>query len=216
MAYPFCFYEYTAEAGDNFGSIAKMFSLDENMLKAFNKGIVLTQGASVKIPAYGGGCTRGAFYAIRPTDSLYSISRRFGILLRTLLSVNPYFNPAYCLPGQVIIIPRAGKSLCSYTLGRGERLIDVLKKYDMELSMFCALNPELNPMDLHEDMRVTVRKRISPLFRRYIIRPGESIISVSSRFGMSVENLLAANNGLMPAEFLPGAVLRIPLKPNRC
>jgi LysM repeat protein len=213
MTCPFRFFEYIAETGDTYASTAKMFSIDENSLKAFNKNTFITQGAPLKIPSYSGGCARGVFYVIKQTDTLYRISRRFGILLTVLLSANPYFNPAYFFPGQVIIIPRTNKSLVFYTLGHGERLIDILKKYNMDLSMFCALNPALDPLNLTEGQRIKVRKKIGFLYRHYIMKPGDSIISVTVRFRISVDTLLSSNGGLRPGEFLPGAVVRIPINP---
>lgn len=213
MTSPFFFFEYIVEAGDTYGSIAGMYRVDEGELKAFNKNAALTQGASIKIPSYNGGCTRGAFYTIKQTDTLYRISRRFGILINTLLCANPYFNPAYRFPGQIIIIPLTKKSLAFYTLGQDERLLDVLKRYDMDLSMFCALNKGADPLSMHEGQRITVRKKFGSLYRRYTMRPGDSILSVAARFGVSIENLLSANNEIMPGEFLPGAMLRIPLRP---
>jgi LysM repeat protein len=216
MPYPYRCFEYVAEAGDTYASIAKVFSIPENELREYNKDAAISQGVRLNIPAVGGGCVQGAFYMISAADTLYRIARRYGIPLDILLSANPYLNPAYYLPGQVIIIPRAKKALAYYTLGKGERLVDVLRKYNMDLSMFCALNQGVDALHIKEGDRVSVRKLTGCLFRRYKMKTGDSIVSVAAKFGISAGELLGANGNLKPSAIVPGAALRIPLRHIGC
>jgi len=209
LAYPRNYFEYIAETGDTYGSVAKKFKIGENELRGFNGGAELSSGAVVKIPVAGGGCARGAFYVIRSTDTLKRISERFAVPVDSLLAANPYLNPAHYIPGQIIIIPVSRKSLAFYTLGEGERLVGVLKKYGMDLSMFCALNPGVDPLALCAGMRVCVRKKSGALYRRYTLKPGDTPASVAGRFGISAGCLLAANCAAL-SSFAPGMVIRVP------
>ncbi len=209
MACPFEFYEYCAEPGDTFASIAKKFSVSERGLKALNDIPAITAGSRLKIPCKGGGCGCGVFHTIRRGETLLRIAKRSKISVETLLSYNPYLNPSYYLPGQVIVLPYSGQTIAYYTLGKNERLADVIKRYGMDISAFCALNPKADPMALKEGVRVRVRKEHAPGMR-YTVKQGDTLVSVADRFGLRVSGLLAANRDFKPGEFKPGLVLRIP------
>lgn len=209
MACPFEFFEYYAELGDTFASVAHKFSVNEKELKELNDIPAVTQGGMLKIPCRCGGCGCGAFYTIRRGDTLYRIAKRNGIPVETLLRNNPYLNPSYYLPGQVIVLPYSKQTPANYTLGKNERLADVLKRYDMDISTFCALNPKTDPMSLREGARVRVRKSNS-WGARYTVKQGDTLVSVADRFGLRVSGLLAANRDFRPGDFKPGMVLRIP------
>lgn len=209
MACPFEFFEYYAELGDTFASVAQKFSVSEKDLKALNNIPAVIQGSRLKIPCKGGGCGHGTFYSIRRGDTLFRIARKNSISVETLLRNNPFLNPSYYLPGQVIVLPYSKQMLAYYTLGRNERLADVLKRYDMDISTFCSLNPKTDPMCLRDGMRVKVRKNHTWGIR-YTVKQGDTLVSVADRFGIRVSSLLAANRDFKPGEFRPGMVLRIP------
>lgn len=211
MAYPCDYFEYYAETGDTFSSVASKFSVSEKELKALNDVPAITQGSRIRIPSKSGGCGRGVFYAIRRGDTLYRIAKRRGITVETLLSSNPFLNPSHYVPGQVIVLPIARQLIAYYTLGRNEKLSDVLRRYDMDISTFCTLNPGVNPLKLREGQRVKVRKS-RELGRRYTVKEGDTLVSVADAFGIRVSSLLAANRDFKPSEFVPGVVLRIPVR----
>lgn len=211
MAYPCDYFEYYAETGDTFSSVASKFSVSEKELKALNDVPAITQGSRIKIPSKSGGCGRGVFYAIRRGDTLYRIAKRRGITVETLLNSNPFLNPSHYVPGQVIVLPIARQLIAYYTLGRNEKLSDVLRRYDMDISTFCTLNPGVNPLKLREGQRVKVRKS-RELGRRYTVKEGDTLVSVADAFGIRVSSLLAANRDFKPSEFVPGVVLRIPAR----
>jgi LysM repeat protein len=211
MAYPYEFFEYYAELGDTFSSVAKKFSVGEKELKALNDLPAITQGSRIKIPSREGGCGRGSFYMIKRGDTLYRIARRRGISVETLLACNPFLNPTYYIPGQVIVLPYAKQLLVYYTLGRNEKLADVLKRYDMDVSTFCELNPRVNPLALSEGQRVRVRK-VHPSGKRYKVKEGDTLVSIADAFDIRVSSLLAANRDFRPSELVPGVTLRIPDK----
>ncbi len=209
MACPFEFYEYYAELGDTSASIARKFSVNEKELKALNNFSAITQGTRLKIPCMGGGCGCGVFYTIKRGETLFRIAKKNKISMETLLKYNPYLNPSYYLPGQVIVLPYSKQALARYTLGKNERLADVIKRYGMDISTFCSLNPDIDPMGLKEGAKVRVKKDHS-LGMRYTVEKGDTLVSVADRFGLRVSSLLAANRDFKPSEFRPGMVLRIP------
>lgn len=52
---------------------------------------------------------QGFLHTIEHGDTLYRLSRRYGVSLSLILSVNPHINVYNMQPGDEILIPRAGR-----------------------------------------------------------------------------------------------------------
>jgi LysM repeat protein len=160
MSYSDSFFEYTVKPGDTAKSVAQRFGMTEEELKA--QRLALTPGSTVRIPCPAGACRRGAFYALRHGDTLLRVSQRTGVTMRELLDANPHLNPGYYAAGQVVVLPvkRGGTGI--YTLQPGERLFDVLRRYRVDISTFCALNSGLKPMDVKPGQTIAVPESAPP------------------------------------------------------
>lgn len=53
----------------------------------------------------------GFYYTIQPGDTLWTISRRFGLPIKQILDVNTFTNPNILYPGEIIFIPQTGNQL---------------------------------------------------------------------------------------------------------
>ena len=205
------FFHYVVHAGDTYESLAGQFGVDERELKDLNGKNALRRNMLIRVPfAYG--CVRGAYYAIRKGETLYRIAQRNGLLLEELLSANPYLNPARYLAGQVIVIPKAKGSGAQtyYTVGDNEGLFDVLRKFRMDITTFCFLNPEANLMNVKPGQRVGVRPLRTSCGRWHTITQGEDLVRIAESHGINVSELLCANENLRPSDFVPGRKVRIP------
>ncbi len=146
------YFEYTVQSGDTPAAVARKFGLGVQEIAQLG---ALIPGHTVKIYCASGSCRRGAFYAIQRYDTLLRVAKRGGVTLRQLLAANPYLNPGRYIPGQVIIIPaRRGEE--SYTLAEGERLFDVLRRLQIDITTFCALNPGIKPMDVRPGQTIHI------------------------------------------------------------
>jgi len=153
-----------------------------------------------------------AYYTVRRGETLMRIAWQHGITLADLLEANPYLNPNYVAAGQVIRIPMA-KTLQAdgaYTLADGEGLFDVLRKFAMDVTTFCALNPGVNPMKVVPGQTVRIKRSLEEGGRWYTLQEGDNLISVAQRHGVPVSALLSANERLRPSDFVPGMPVRIP------
>lgn len=213
MAYcPYSYFDYSMEPGDTVKSLAGRFHVPEQVILEQNKNVQPGPGQRVRIPCACGGCTRGAFYAIRRGETLLQVARRNGLDLSDLLAANPYLNPNYYIPGQVIVIPpmQSHAHSDSYILEDGEGVFDVLRKFRMDFTTFCALNPNISPMTLKAGQRVNV----SPPPRRkghwHTLKQGETLVSVAQSHGIPVSTLLGMNDHLRPSDFKEGARVRVP------
>lgn len=210
---PYGFFHYTVKSGDSLSSLAEKFRVSEQTLKDLNGSAPLRKNMRIRVPC-ACGCGRGSFYAIRRGETLVKIAQRNGLALDELLSANPYLNPARFAYGQVIVIPPPPKRdvPAHYTLEDGESLFDVLRKFRMDLTTFCMLNPDISPLTLKSGQRVGIRQPRMAGGRWYTVQPDEHLVSIAQRHGIRVSALLAANENLRPSDFVPGRKVRIPTK----
>ncbi len=214
MQCPYSYFDYCAQEGETFESIAKKFSVSEKEIKNSNDISNITKGAALKIPCKCGGCARGSFYTVKKGDTLFKIAKRHDITLDVLLGANPYLNPSYYIPGQIIIIPHGSHKTSdeSYILKENEGLFDVLRKYNMDVTTFCALNPGISPLDVKPGQKVNIERKMPRHAggELYTIEKGEDVVCVAGKFGIKVSALLAANENVRPSEFTEGTCIRIP------
>ena len=208
----YSYFEYETQPGDTFRSISDRFSVSEQALRDYNSQGEPEPGQWLKIPCALGGCGQGSFYAMRRGDTLLRVARRHGLALADLLEANPYLNPNSVAPGQVIVLPPSARLLneSGYTLADGEGLFDVLRKFGMDVTTFCALNPEINPMNVRPGQCVHIRRHMEQDGRWLTLGPDDNLVSVAQRYGLPISALLSANERLRPSDFVPGMPVRIP------
>jgi LysM repeat protein len=149
--YPDPAFEYTVQSGDTHASLARRLGIAEDELRRLTGPLI--PGGTVSLPAPGA-CSRGVFYTLRSGDTLLRVAQRGGSTMRQLLAANPYLNPGRYVPGQVIVVPACGGGTRVYTLQPGERLFDVLRRFRVDISTFCSLNPGQKPMDVRPGQTV--------------------------------------------------------------
>jgi LysM repeat protein len=202
------------EAGETVKSLAGKFKVPEQVLIEQNKDTQPGPGQRVRIPCACGGCTRGAFYAIRKGETLLQIARRSGLDLTDLLAANPYLNPNYYIPGQVIVLPpmQSHPQSDTYIVEEGEGVFDVLRKFRMDFTTFCMLNPAVSPMSLKTGQRINVAQPPLKKGHWYTMAQGDTLVSVAQSQDIPVSVLLGMNEHLRPSDFKEGARVRVPIK----
>lgn len=91
---------YTVRRGDTPISIAGKFGVTLSALEDRNgleRGEMIYAGDKLSIP---GARTSGEFYVVRPGDTLFYISRRTGVPIRTLVGINRIKNPDLIYVGE--------------------------------------------------------------------------------------------------------------------
>jgi LysM repeat protein len=210
---PYSYFEYKIQPGDTVKSISQRFNVSEAALRGKNETEDDAKpGRRLKIPCTAGGCGQGAFYTVRHGETPLRIARRHGMALADLLEANPYLNPNYVVNGQVIVIPtsKTFQADGAYTLADGEGAFDVLRKFGMDITSFCALNPGVNPMDVRPGQTVQVKQYVEHGGRWYTLGHEDNLVNVAQRHGLPVSALLSANERLRPSDFVPGVPVRIP------
>ena len=152
---------HTVRGGDTLASIASRYDVTVVRLKRANRltGDVLRVGQKLEIPARSETVPRPAvpaaakeqsaagLYRVRQGDSLYSLSRRFGVSVDTLRDVNGLRGSALSI-GQKLVIPATAKAQPSpaeadpemYTVRRGDTLSSIAARYSSSAAELRRIN----------------------------------------------------------------------------
>jgi len=122
-----------------------------------------------------------------------------------------------------------------HTVGRGERMVDISRKYGILVATISKANNIRNPdrislgqvlliprtEDLLEDVleeqksraeeKLASKQRAAPIkYRKYTVKPGDSLWTIASANNLSIDSLYGTNILRTPDRLSPGVVLRIP------
>ena len=104
---------YIIQAGDTFWSLSQKFGIPLESIINANPGLnptTLQIGMQVCIPVAPTPpfptCPPGSVpYTIQPGDTFYLISKKLGVPLETIISLNPAVDPTRLFVGQIICVP---------------------------------------------------------------------------------------------------------------
>jgi N-acetylmuramoyl-L-alanine amidase len=184
---------YRVVAGDNVSRIAARFGLSVASVLAQNglgakslifPGQLLRLGSSPIVAASvrpAGNVSAGR-YTIVKGDTISKIAAHFGTSTRAVLSANRLVASSIIHPGQSIVIPGVVKALA---------IDPVPVAYTTQIA-----TPPAPPAATANGL--------------YVIRSGDSISTISKRFGVSVQSILSANGLTASSMIYSGHTLIIP------
>lgn len=186
------YYVHTVKSGETLYSLSKQYQVSEADIRECNPiaadGLKIDQ--SLKIPVSEAAMEdvrmdkkrKKEFLAhrIKAGETLYSIARDYNIPVATIREDNPMINPQFLKVGESLWIRRSDMGSSSEKQAQAE-------------------------MDAYAE---ALNNAVDDGFDYYVVKPGETIYSLSRRFGISEKDFAANNdvaNGLKA-----GAVIRIP------
>ncbi len=106
-----------------------------------------------------------------------------------------------------------------YLVREGDTLYNIALSYGSSVEAIVAANVNLNPYNLNVGQRICVPLPAEqyPQCRTtnyYITREGDTFFSISQRFNIDAEELMAANIGVRPENIFDGIILCIPIAPS--
>lgn len=181
----------------------------------------------------------GRSYIVKRGDTLSSIARRHGVSQRALASANGIRKPSSIHVGRKLRIPgsveqeivadaaerrppvRPAASTAHHQVRRGETLASIARRYGVSTSALASANGVRNPDSVRVGQKLTIpgATRVAsaaptaaavPAARTYTVRRGDTLSSIARRHGVSLGELLAANNLASPGQIRAGQKLRVP------
>lgn len=158
-------------------------------------------------------------HVVRAGETLSGIALRYGVTVEDLVAANGLNNPDLIFVGQVLVIPRPGAAGGQvYTVRTGDTLSAIARRYGVSVSDLVAANGLSNPDAIFAGQRITIpvlggsapAPQVSRGDMVYTLQRGDSLYRLSLIYGVSVDDLLAANDLASPNAVYPGLQIRIP------
>ncbi len=170
-------------------------------------------------------------HTVAPKQTLYSLSKVYECDINEISAANPGVD-AGLKEGQVVRIPVAkckvknnavvsegGKTYMLHKVQKKETLFSIAHYYGMDVNEIIAANPGSDAgIKKGQELRIPTKKQtpkaedVKPLITtQHTVILGETLYSVSKQYGVSVEEIQKANNGLVEG-LKAGEVINIPAK----
>jgi len=164
-------------------------------------------------------------YTVRSGDTACASASAFRVKCRDLIDMNRLGRQAVIRVGQSVQIPMrtSGKRrLLSradpgvYTVAPGDTVCGIAKRYGVKCSALLATNELTSGSVLSVGRKLVIPGALAETRGggTYTVRKGDSACGVASRYGVSCDTLLAANELSQQDLIYPGQALRIPRQLN--
>lgn len=192
------YYIHTVQAGETLYGLSKTYGVGEQVILENNPSLArgLKTDENIKIPYTAEAPEPKSdrklrksfdFHYVEKGETLYAISRRYQIPVKTLLEDNPNLDPLH--------------------MRLGERILIRKKQIGSE--------DEAGTQQQWEEYRQSLNSVADAGTSYHIVHPGETFYSLSRRFGITEEELSRLNNGLKAADLKAGAMILVPGAGNR-
>ena len=174
----------------------------EKLAEAVTKAIVEYAGGKYVAPL------GSNYYTVKSGDSLWSISRKFGVSVDELKKVNNLSSNLLSI-GQNLIIPGKKNNTSSneYVVKKGDTLYGIANKYNVSVDNLKSYNNlSTDSLSIGQIIKIPDNKVNS---NEYVVKSGDSLWSISRKYGVDVDDLMSVNN-LKSTVLSIGQVLKIP------
>ena len=212
---------YVVRKGDSLWSIAKKYGISVNDLKSLNNlnSNLLSVGQTLKVT--GNSDLNNELYIVKSGDTLYGIASRYGVSVDELKRYNNLSSNVLSV-GQQLYIPTGqivedviDTNYNTYVVVSGDTLYSIASRYGVSVDELRNIN-NLNSNTLFVGQQLLVPSSseiIDTSVTNYIdyrIVSGDTLYSIASRYGVSVDELRSINN-LSTNNLSVGQVIKIPI-----
>lgn len=159
-------------------------------------------------------------YTVLWGDTLYSIAQRYGTTVEALAALNGLANPEFIYAGQRLLIPGSTQpppppTSIVYTVAPGDTLYSIAWRYGTTVETLVRLNAIGNPWFIYPGQRLIIPAGQAPETEVYVVKPGDTLISIALKYGTTVQALSMANRISNPWLIFVGQRLIIPARPSQ-
>ena len=244
---------YVVQAGDTLYSIARRSGMSLNSLLTLNglsQSSIIYPGQSLTVSQSEGNLatpvstksntassvvsTSGA-YTVKAGDTLYSIARRSGVSLSSLLSLNGLSQSSVIRPGQTLNVSGASNTTVAtpvsstsqatstsgtYTVKAGDTLYRIAHNHGISLRTLLSVNGLSETSTIRPGQQLVVSgsaqatasysstQAVSSGSQTHTVKAGEGLWRIARTYGLSLEQLKALN-GLTSNVIRVGQVLKV-------
>jgi len=173
----------------NYGHINNQNDMNnlKNNYKEYAESIIKTISTHMGVPYF---YTSSDEYVVQKGDSLWSISKKFGISVDELKQFNNLKTNTISI-NQILKIPSSGYNLKDqnlYTVAKGDSLWSISKKYNTTVNDLKNINNlSSNVLSIGQLLKI-------PSKRTYIVKKGDSLWSIAKNNNTTVDKLKSVNN----------------------
>lgn len=179
--------------------------------------VVLSMAAALPSAAHAqsGGPGTTIAHIVQPGETLFSIARSYGTTVDAITHVNGISDPRRIYVGQRLLIPATVEppaAWVSHVVRPGETLQAIAGQYGTAWRTVALANRIVNPYLLAagQVLQLPVEEQGTAAGAIHAVQPGETLTEIAWRYGLSSQELAAANRLANPALLVPGQWLLIP------
>jgi len=162
-------------------------------------------------------------YTVKTGDTLWTISRKTGVSIETITSINKLNNAANIYVGQKLRISNKenneNTNSIRYTVKSGDLLWKIAQKYNVTVQEIINLNNINSPYYIYIGQTILIpgeeeNNQPQNSYFYYTVKAGDILWNISQKYDTTVQKLVKLNNINNAYDLYVGRKLIVPLKEN--
>ncbi len=196
---------YTVVSGDTLYGISRKFGVSVDEIKSLNNltsdSLSIGQILIIKKGTDDDSTTVDTIYTVVSGDTLYSISRKFGVSVDELKQLNN-LNSDILTIGQKLIIKKGtdddnedGINYIDYIVKAGDTLYSIARQYEISVNELKDINNLISDiLTINQVIKVPSNNITPETNITYIVKAGDTLYSIARQYQISVADLMDKNN----------------------